>query len=190
MAITLLVKTRKQIMKDAGLYTGKVDNKKDSAYWEGICAVNLKYLPRRFNEIKVYPETDIVLRNLRSLKAAKVKNFTLDEFKCGCRRKHCCGYPTVLSKNLLMNLQDLRDEIGPMTITSGLRCKEYNASLDGSSTVSGHLKGLATDFCGKGTDTEEERKEIIREWLKKPYANYAYSDTPNMYTSVHVQVKK
>lgn len=190
MAITLFIKTRKQIMKNAGLYKGKVDSKKDNAYWEGICKVNNKYLPRRFNEIKVYPETDIVLRNLRALQNAEVKNFKLEEFKCGCGRRFCSGYPAVLSKNLLVNLQTLRNEIGPMNVTSGLRCTEYNATLPGSSSTSGHLKGLATDFYGKGTDTVEERDEVKEMWMKQPKSSYTYSDTPNMYTSVHVQVKK
>ena len=190
MAITLLVKTRKQIMKDAGFYKGKVDNKKDDAYWVAIGKVNYKYLPAKLHTPEVHPETDIVLRNLRSLKAAGVKNFKLEEFKCGCKRKHCSGYPAVLSKNLLINLQDLRDDIGPMTITSGLRCEDYNQTLPGHSDDSRHLKGLAADFCGKGTDTEEEREEIKRKWMQMSHSSYTYSDTPNMYTSVHVQVKK
>ena len=192
MAIYLWLKvtSQKQIMKDFGFYDGPVDSKKDDARKKAILKVNKKYLPKRFHDEVYYKETDIVLKNLRRFKESGVTNFKLEEFKCGCGRRYCSGYPAVLSANLLKNLQNLRDEIGPMTISSGLRCQEYNDSLPGSISNSQHLLGLAADFYGPGTDTVGERKRIVREWLKKPYANYAYSDTPNMNEAVHVQCKK
>ena len=186
----LLTTSRKQIMKDAGLYKGSVDSLKDDAYLDGVEAVNKKYLPKKYHNRVYYKETDIVLRNLRAFQEAGVKNFKLEEFKCGCGRKHCSGYPAVLSKHLLGDLQLMRNSIGAMTISSGLRCQKYNDSLTGSVKNSQHLKGLAVDFYGVGTDTVETRKAVKRIWLTLPYANYTYSDTPNMVTAVHVQTKK
>lgn len=186
----LLTTSRKQIMKDAGLYKGVVDSKKDEAYLDGVEATNKKYLPKKFHKRVYFKETDIVLRNLRNFHESGVKNFKLEEFKCGCGRRHCSGYPAVLSKYLLSDLQLMRNNIGAMTISSGLRCQKYNDSLTGSVKNSEHLHGRAVDFYGSGTDDFVKRKDVKRKWLTLPYANYTYSDTPNMGEAVHVQVKK
>lgn len=190
--VWLLVKTRKQVMKDYGFYEGKVDSKKDTAYRKALKKVNKKYLPSKFHTDLYYKETDIVLRNLRRLKQNDIRYFELTEFKCNCKGKYCSGYPGVLNARLLINLDMMREEIGPMTITSGMRCQEYNDSLEGSVSASYHLpsKGhKAADFCAEVTKDKKGRDEVKKLWKTYPKAGYTYSDTPNMYTSVHVQVK-
>lgn len=190
--IWLLVKNRKQIMKDFNLYEGNIDSKKDAAYRKGVRKVNEKYLPVKFHTDLYYKETDIVLKNLRRFKQNDIRHFKLEEFKCNCKRKYCSGYPGLLNARLLINLDMMRDEIGPITITSGMRCQEYNDSLEGSSTESRHLPKhgcKAADICAEVTSTEEGRDEVKELWTSLPKAGYTYSDTPNMYTSVHVQTK-
>lgn len=185
----LTVKSQKQIMRDYGFYCGAIDSKKDKARKEAILKVNKKYLPKKFHDDIYYKETDIVLRNLRRLKECEVKNFKLEEFKCGCGRRYCSGYPVVLNAQLLINLQTMRDEIGPMTISSGMRCQEYNDSLPGSIETSKHLSGKAVDFYGKRTETIGGRNEVKKIWKSLPKYGYTYSDTPNMNEAVHVDVK-
>lgn len=190
--VWLLVKTRKQVMKDYGFYIGKVDSKKDTAYRKALKKVNKKYLPSKFHTDLYYKETDIVLRNLRRLKQNDIQYFELTEFKCNCKGRYCSGYPGVLNARLLINLDMMREEIGPITITSGMRCQEYNDSLEGSSTTSYHLpvNGCkAADICAEVTRDKEGRDDVKALWKTYPKAGYTYSDTPNMYTSVHVQVK-
>jgi len=48
---------------------------------------------------------------------------------------------------LIQNLQVLRDMINrPITISSGIRSVEHNATLSGSSANSAHMTGAAADF--------------------------------------------
>lgn len=188
--VWLLTKSRKQIMKSAGLYNGSVDDKRDDAYWEGVEATNIKYLPKKYHKKTYYKETDIVLRNLRRFQEDEIRSFKLEEFKCGCGRRYCSGYPVVLNSQLLINLQMLRDDINqPMTITSGLRCQEYNDSLRGSIPTSKHTQGKAVDFVAKKTETVTGRAEVKKKWQRLPKYGYTYSDTDNMGTAVHCDVK-
>lgn len=186
MAVYLWLKksSRKQIMKDNGLANVK--------------AVNVKYLPKKFHTDTYYKETDIVLRNLRRLKECEVRNFKLEEFKCGCGRRYCSGYPGVLHAQLLINLQEMRDTIGkPITIMSaaggGMRCKEFNSRTPGSIPNSRHTKFRAVDLQIPGmTDTLEGRQEVMEIWKDQPKAGYTYCNVngshPNMGNSVHVEV--
>ena len=74
------------------------------------------------------------------------KNFSRYEFECSCG----CGASWV-SPVLIEKLQHVRDVIDkPITITSGVRCEEYNTSIKGS-LVSSHMPdsegmGLAVDI--------------------------------------------
>lgn len=69
------------------------------------------------------------------------KNFTMDEFanhlSDGVYIKHDLG--------LSARLQLLRDIVGSITVTSGYRTPDFNASIGGSSN-SNHLKGTAADI--------------------------------------------
>ena len=185
----LTTKSRKQIMKDNGFYQGAVDSFKDEKYLDAVEKVNKKYLPVRYQKRVYYKETDIILRNLRRLKEAGVKNFKLEEFKCGCGRKYCSGYPVVLDKQLLINLESIRKTFGPVQITCGMRCAKYNSSLKGSIPNSKHLKGKAIDLYVGVCETVTGRDRVKKEWKRLPKYGYTYSDTPNMGKAVHCDVK-
>jgi len=80
------------------------------------------------------------------------KNFSRNEFACWCR----CGADDI-DLRLVDYLQSLRDSVGPIKVTSGVRCKLYNAQVGGSDD-SAHLSGEAADIhCPSG----EFRYDII-----------------------------
>jgi len=68
------------------------------------------------------------------------ENFNRSEFACKCG----CGTDTI-DAELIRILQDVRDKFGPIKITSGVRCEEYNRKVGGVKT-SQHLKGRAADI--------------------------------------------
>lgn len=71
-------------------------------------------------------------------------HFSLSEFAC----QDNCGFgknPGDVSPNLIEVLEEMRVFIGPMTITSGCRCKAHNDEIGGSKG-SAHLYGLAADI--------------------------------------------
>lgn len=186
----LSVKTQQLYLKHLGFYDGEVDGISGSKTKEAILKLQKKYFTRSSDIDGIYGKnTDILLTNARRIQF-RTKNFKLEEFKCGCGGKYCTGYPTYINRDLLENIQDLRDIYGAaINITSGLRCQKYNNSLAGSISTSRHIKGQAIDFYGTMTNTKTKRQQVIRKWYTKKNANYAYSDTPNMGTSVHVDVK-
>ena len=51
------------------------------------------------------------------------KNFVLDEFKCSC-----CSEVKV-DAAMIDLLQEARNELGPLSITSAFRCSSHNASV-------------------------------------------------------------
>lgn len=129
-------------------------------------------------------------------------NFEPKEFMCDCGGKYCSGYPTYMKKEVLQNIQTIRSHWGkPVTVTCGMRCKTYNARLNGSISTSLHLSGYAIDFYQKGvTDSLANRKTSIK-WIKKlPNHNYTYGNginsqgskvnAPNMGNALHTDCKK
>ena len=80
------------------------------------------------------------------------KNFSKEEFDCRC---NCgvCEMPINIYHNMVKvanQLQILRDYIGkPISINSGYRSQEYNASIGGAKN-SQHIMGRAADIVVKG----------------------------------------
>jgi len=68
------------------------------------------------------------------------KYFKLEEFECKCG----CGFNEV-SPKLVTTLDYMRELVGPITIESGCRCKEWNKKQGGAEN-SAHLKGTAADI--------------------------------------------
>lgn len=196
----LTVKSQKQIMADFGFYDGPIDSLKNVGRNNAALKVNRKYLPKKFHKPVYYKETDIVLRNLKKFHDLEIKNFKLEEFKCSCGRKYCSGYPVVLSSQLLINLQELRDTIGkPITVMhaagGGMRCEELNRRTPGAIKNSLHTKGRAADIqVANMTETLIGRQTVMNEWKRLPKHNYTYCNVngshPNMGSSVHVDVSK
>lgn len=72
------------------------------------------------------------------------KNFNSLELQCRCRNPECVEQR--ISKELVDNLQKLRDDYGKsITITSGYRCLKHNTSI-GSVPTSQHVPGNAVDI--------------------------------------------
>ena len=188
----LSIKKRQEYLKALGFYTGKIDGivgaKTKSAYKE----LQKTYFTRKSDIDGIYGKnTDILLQNAYNVKMY-CKNFQLKEFKCGCKGKHCTGYPTVLDVQLLKNIQTLRDKYGATTITSALRCTKHNSSVGGSST-SRHKKGKALDIKNATSKNLSGRLAIMDNWRKLPNQNYTYCNingsNPNMGTAVHIDIK-
>lgn len=71
-------------------------------------------------------------------------HFHRDEF--ACRGTACCGGSAPISDLIPPRLEQLRAAVGhPLIISSGFRCRRYNATVPGSSATSKHCLGLAVD---------------------------------------------
>lgn len=189
----LTIKTRQKYLKALGMYDGKIDGKEGVKTKKGYRLLQNKYFTRNRDKDGIYgTDTDILLRNAYAVEAY-TRNFDLPEFKCGCGGEYCTGYPVVLNTQLLKNLQAIRTKYGAITITSGIRCKKYNNSLNGSSSISRHMKGKAVDIHLAITKTVAGRKSIMNYWKSLPKYNYTYCNIngnyPNMGDSVHCDVK-
>lgn len=125
---------------------------------------------------------------LREKSWATIKYFKRYEFKCGCDGRYCKGYSAEPNFLLLQILDKLRAELGPVTITSGVRCKKYNNSLKGSSSTSAHLSGRAADIYIPGVTTTKTGREKVKKRARELGITYTYSDTPNMGNAVHINI--
>ena len=187
----LKVSIRKKWMKYVGYEYTKA----------GILKMQKDYMLRKSDWDGSYgPNTDRLLRHLHHVKMY-APNFKPEEFRCGCGGKFCSGYPTRMKVKELKHIQAIRDHYGkPMTITSGLRCRKYNATLGGSSPTSRHLHGYAVDFYIPGvTDSLAARKRAIKYIKKLKNHHYTYGNginsagdavnAPNMGNAMHTDTK-
>ena len=71
------------------------------------------------------------------------KNFSRWEFRCRCSKCQF-SYQPIVDAGLVNILQELRDVIGRISLTSGHRCPEHNAVVGGEPD-SYHLIGGAAD---------------------------------------------
>ena len=67
-------------------------------------------------------------------------NFSRAEMQCKCG----CGL-THMDENFMKMLQQLRDKLGALPITSGVRCEEHN-KREGGYPKSAHLQSKAADI--------------------------------------------
>lgn len=104
---------------------GKIGTKTIKAYTD---LQNKFFIRKQDKDAKYGTNTDILLRNAYKVKKY-CKNFTLEEFKCKCGGKYCTGYPAELDADLLIYVQDVRDDNGTTKIESGLRCTTHNKKL-------------------------------------------------------------
>ena len=73
------------------------------------------------------------------------ENFFLDEFEC-----KCCGGVFSLDPMLVEKLQELRNRVGPITITSGTRCPKHNTEI--YTNIGKQPTKLAIHTLGKAAD--------------------------------------
>lgn len=181
-------KKRQEYLKYLGFYKGEIDGKVGPLTKQAYIDLQACYFDRKKDiDGKYGKDTDILLRNAYNVKKY-CKDFKLSEFKCGCGRKYCTGYPAVIDPLILHTLQLLRNEFGKTIVTSGLRCKKYNSKLVGSSKNSRHLLGKAADFKCDFTSTKEGRKFVKKMLNDFADFRYIYSDTPNMGTAIHFDI--
>lgn len=199
----LSIKMRQKYLRNLGFYKGKIDGVEGLKTKKAYKSLQTKYFTRKKDIDGVYGNnTEILLRNAERVRLY-AKNFKLSEFKCECKGKWCTGYHELLNINLLKYIQKMRNRYGALTITSGLRCPNYNANIGGI-RGSKHTQGKAIDwFTAYTFKSMTNRKKAIN-W----YANncskmfYAYCDgyarykyrreypsVPSMYKSIHIDVK-
>ena len=80
------------------------------------------------------------------------KNFVLDEFKCSCCSK------VKMDAAIIDLVQNSRNELGPLSITSAYRCPSHNASGSSTGEAGPHTTGHALDISVKDS---QHRKELI-----------------------------
>ena len=199
----LSVKERQEYLKYLGYYTGSIDGKVGPKTKQAYKKLQNDYFFRKSDKDGLYgPNTDKLLVDVYRVKRY-TKNFDIkrDQLYCRCKGKYCTGYPAYIDTNLLENLQAERDYSGATTVTSMLRCKEWN-KLQGGVPNSKHLKGKAVDYRNSRTRSLAGRKECINYWfkLKEPSYSYCngwyrstsssgYKKSTSMGTSVHGDVK-
>ena len=83
------------------------------------------------------------------------KNFVLDEFKCSC-----CG-EVKINSDMLDLIQEARNELGPLSITSAYRCPSHNNSVSSTGEAGHHTTGKALDIAVKNS---QHRKQLI-DWF-------------------------
>lgn len=84
-----------------------------------------------------------------------IKYFKKAEFKCKCGR-YCDGYPAEIDMTMVKYADAIRAKLGkPLTVNSGLRCKQHNANVGGAS-ASQHMYGTACDLgCPSGVTPDK-----------------------------------
>ena len=199
----LSIRERQEKLKYLGFYKGAIDGiegvKTKRAYYD----LQKKYFFRKKDiDSKYGPNTEKLLISAYNVKKY-TKNFDIkkDKLYCRCKGKYCTGFPAIIEVDLLKNLQSIRDKFGATTVTSMLRCKEWN-KLQGGATNSRHLKGKAVDFRNLKSITLEKRKLQINYWITLPEARYSYCNgyykstsgsgkkvAKKMGTSIHGDIK-
>lgn len=168
----LTVEERKQKFKELGYGEYNKAN---------ILKFQKMFFTRKKDQDGIYgPDTDTLLRHVWNVMKL-TKNFTPDEFKCGCGGRYCTGYPTYMKPHQLELIQSIRTKFGkPMIVTSGMRCRTYNRKLNGSAINSKHLTGEATDYYIAGvTDTLANRKKAVPKIKKLKFHSYTYGNGIN-----------
>lgn len=96
-------------------------------------------------------------------------NFNSSELGCGIavsddpgapHDDDCMNWPDMINLTAISYLQATRDRIGPIQVTSGVRCRTYNDWLSGSSSESKHMAGRAFDCNAMGSVDYETLLQI------------------------------
>ncbi len=86
-------------------------------------------------------------------------SFSPSEMACKCGK---CGGIADMDHFFMLSLQAMRDDIGPLTVTSGFRCPEHPEEKR-KDKVGSHGQGLAADLKSSGG---KRRFEIIQSAIK------------------------
>ena len=118
------------------------------------------------------------------------KHFKKSEFACRCGK---CKYSTdpEISRELIVALEMIRsfckskNPKAYISITSGRRCREYNASIKNAAKNSKHIYGVACDFMTPHVKTSEVFR-YIDTLFPQEFGLSLYSN-PNR---IHLDVRK
>jgi len=196
----LSIKERQTILKTINLYNGIIDGIEGVKTKRGYKLLQQKYFTKSKDIDGIYGNnTDILLKNVNTFLNSKY--FKLEEFKCKCN--YCTGYPHLIDKNLVTNLNLLRSLYGPLFVSSGLRCTKHNKEVNGTNN-SKHLIGKAADISSSNINkTLISRKNSILKWLTFNNSDMAYCNgfmkykdgqatfyrSSTMQNAIHFQVK-
>lgn len=175
-------------LKTLGYFDGSIDSYVTPEYNEAVLKFQKKAFKRDKDKDGVGgPDTWIAVQTFVNF--IDIKYFEPEEVRCNCG--HCTGYPAVIDKQLMKNVDYLRKDSGaPITITSGMRCKWKNDHTSGSSPTSKHMYAKALDIHSSVlTSTKSKRSSLVKRWYSFKKANYSYANTPGMDNAVHVDVK-
>lgn len=105
--------------------------------------------------------------------------FTSNDFDCPCARPECNF--TKIDTDTVHGLEEMRDAIGPLQITSGFRCQLHNADIGGE-PHSFHCLGMAADVIARFFKPEEvrafaERVEVFANGGIGAYNNFSHLDS-------------
>jgi uncharacterized protein YcbK (DUF882 family) len=112
------------------------------------------------------------------------QHFARIEFACRCGNCPASTDPTI-DVTLIRVLEELRDHFGnPITVTSGVRCKAYNASVGGK-PFSKHREGRASDIVIKGVPAA-----AVYRYLDERYSDRYGLGKYNTFTHVDSRLTK
>ena len=90
----------------------------------------------------------------------EIEYFDREEFRCKCGGKYCNGFPAEPKEAMVRIADQLRKNLGvPITIVSGIRCKQHNANVKGVAT-SQHMYGEAADIYAQGVSQAKVEAEL------------------------------
>ena len=104
----------------------------------------------------------------------EIKYFTPDEPNICCPCPRCVGKKEYPTEALMRKADSIRQELGPMVVSSCRRCQEHNDELSGSAKNSRHIIGKAMDFNARKSSqaqieaclTQRKAAGEIRYWYR------------------------
>lgn len=91
----------------------------------------------------------------------EIKYFTRAECRCKCGGRYCNGYPAEMVEETMRMADEIRRRAGvPLSVNSGVRCKQHNADVGGVWN-SLHLTGQAIDLAPIGGNISAEKLQQI-----------------------------
>ena len=173
----MTVKQQQLLLSFLDYYTGKIDGitgsqTKDAVHEfqttyglaaDGVCGAKTEAKMREVignpNLEKKQQSTPVVSQQVTNKPSTGdafwdgIKYFTRDEFACKCKqygKAYCNGYPVEPSQKLVKLAEKVRTHFNaPITVSSGIRCKQHNTNQGGVYN-SRHTLGTAMDFAVKG----------------------------------------
>ena len=116
----------------------------------------------------------------------EIEYFTREEFACKCGQYHAPygdGFPAEPKEAMVHIADRIRRELGvPVTVISGLRCRQHNAD-SGGVVNSQHMDGEACDIRARNTTADA----LLDKVLSIPGVRYAYKINS---TNVHFDIPK